>query len=97
MDGAELLTRVSKLCPGAARIVLSGHMDESAAMRAAGVAHRYLTKPCPAEQMEATLTSTFDLQALLRNDRIRMSLGGAVTLPSSPKLYHELNRLPADD
>jgi HD-like signal output (HDOD) protein len=96
MDGAELLTRVSKLCHGAARIVLSGHMDESAAMRAAGVAHRYLTKPCPAEQMEATLTSTFDLQALLRNERIRMSLGGAVTLPSSPKLYHELNRLLAD-
>jgi len=93
MDGAEFLTRVSKSCPGAARIVLSGHMDESAAMRAAGVAHRYLTKPCPAELMEATLTRTFELQALLCDDRIRKSLGGAVTLPSSPKLYQELNRL----
>jgi HD-like signal output (HDOD) protein/ActR/RegA family two-component response regulator len=93
MDGSELLSRVAKLCPGAARIVLSGHMDEAAAMRAAGVAHRYLTKPCPTEMMEATLTRTFELQALLRDDRIRNCLGGAVTLPSSPKLYQELNSL----
>lgn len=93
MDGAELLTRVSKACPGAARIVLSGHMDESAAMRAAGVAHRYLTKPCPAELMEGTLIRTFELQALLRNEHIRVTLGSAVVLPSSPKLYQELNRL----
>jgi HD-like signal output (HDOD) protein/ActR/RegA family two-component response regulator len=93
MDGAELLTRVAKQCPGAARIVLSGHMDESAAMRAAGVAHRYLTKPCPPETMEATLTRTLELQALLRDQRIRSVLGGAVTLPPSPKLYQELNRL----
>jgi len=93
MDGAELLTRVSKQCPGAARIVLSGHMDESAAMRAAGVAHRYLTKPCPPETMEATLTRTLELQALLRDQRIRSVLGASVTLPPSPKLYQELNQL----
>ncbi len=93
MDGAELLTRVAKQCPGAARIVLSGHMDESAAMRAAGVAHRYLTKPCPPERMEAALARTLELQELLRDQRIRNVLGGAVTLPPSPKLYQELNRL----
>jgi HD-like signal output (HDOD) protein len=93
MDGAELLMRVAKACPGAARIVLSGHMDENAAMRAAGVAHRYLTKPCPPETMEATLARTFELQALLRDERIRTSLGGTVNLPASPKLYQELNRL----
>ena len=63
------------------------------AMRAAGVAHRYLTKPCPSETIEATLTRTLELQALLRDERVRNSLGGPVTLPASPKLYQELNRL----
>ncbi len=86
-------SRGQAMPPGAARIVLSGHMDESAAMRAAGVAHRYLTKPCPPETMEAMLTRTLELQALLRDQRIRSVLGGAVTLPPSPKLYQELNRL----
>jgi HD-like signal output (HDOD) protein len=96
MDGAELLMRVAKNCPRAARIVLSGHMDENAAMRAAGVAHRYLTKPCPSETIEGTLVRTLELQALLRDERIRTSLGGAVTLPASPKLYQALNNLLAN-
>jgi len=46
MDGAELLSRLSRVAPGAVRVVLSGHTQEEAGARAALVAHRFLSKPC---------------------------------------------------
>lgn len=56
MDGAELLAEVRRLQPAAARIVLSGHSELDAALRTAGVAHRFLDKPCDG----ATLVGVVD-------------------------------------
>ena len=40
MDGLQLLERVKALYPDMTRIVLSGHTDQAAVMRLAGIAHQ---------------------------------------------------------
>jgi HD-like signal output (HDOD) protein/ActR/RegA family two-component response regulator len=96
MDGAEFLRRVELLQPQAARIVLSGQMEESAAMRAATVAHRFLTKPCEPAALEAAICRTLDLRDLLGSEDLRRCLGGMVTLPSLPAACLALNRVLSD-
>jgi putative nucleotidyltransferase with HDIG domain len=91
MDGAEFLSKASKLCPGATRIVLSGHMEESSLARAAITAHRYLTKPCTNELLCGAIARSLELRALLQNEHIRASVGGIESLPSVPSVYRALS------
>jgi putative nucleotidyltransferase with HDIG domain len=91
MDGAEFLSKASKLCPGATRIVLSGHMEESSLARAAITAHRYLTKPCTNELLSSSISRSLELRALLRNEHIRASIGGIESLPTVPSVYRTLS------
>jgi HD-like signal output (HDOD) protein len=51
MDGAELLTQVSRHHPATARVVLSGHTEQEAAVRASVVGHRFLNKPCDGDAL----------------------------------------------
>ncbi|MEI8257497.1 MAG: response regulator [Deltaproteobacteria bacterium] len=96
MDGAALLTRVKLECPGTARIVLSGHADRDAIMRAMPVAQQFLCKPCDPVELRAALARTHGLQCLLGNDVIREAVGSVDKLPSVPRTYVELTRLAAD-
>jgi HD-like signal output (HDOD) protein len=91
MNGAELLARVATLRPEAARVVLSGQMDETAAVRAASVAHRFLTKPCDAKTLEATIVQALELHNWLSSERLQRCIGTLETLPSLPQAYHALN------
>jgi putative nucleotidyltransferase with HDIG domain len=91
MDGAEFLSKASKLCPGATRIVLSGHMEESMLARAAITAHRYLTKPCANELLSSSISRSLELRALLQNEHIRASIGGIESLPTVPSVYRALS------
>jgi len=97
MDGAEVLLRAASLQPEAARIVLSGQTEESAATRAATVAHRFLTKPCEPELLEATITRTLELKALLGSEQLRQLIGGMAALPSLPSACIALNRALANE
>jgi HD-like signal output (HDOD) protein len=92
MDGAELLARVAELRPEAARIILSGQMDELGAVRAASVAHRFLSKPCDAKVVEAVITQALDLHGWMRSDLLRSRIGGVESLPSLPQAYLALNQ-----
>jgi putative nucleotidyltransferase with HDIG domain len=90
MDGAEFLSKASKLCPGATRIVLSGHMEESSLARAAITAHRYLTKPCSNDLLSSSISRSLELRALFGNEHIRASVGGIESLPTVPSVYRAL-------
>jgi HD-like signal output (HDOD) protein len=92
VDGAELLRRVRDLQPGALRVVLSGQMDESAAVRAAATAHRFLAKPCDSEALIATLARALELRARLTSDEMRRCVGGIAGLPSPPASCVALDR-----
>lgn len=90
MDGAELLTRVKNGYPRAGRLVLSGHADREALVRAAAVAHQYLSKPCDPAQLRQVVQRTCQLQDLLHHDAIVDIIGRIDTLPSLPSAYFEL-------
>lgn len=97
MDGAEFLSRATLLQPQAARIVLSGQMDEASTTRAATVAHRFLAKPCDHEVLEATIISTLRLESLLNSAHIRGCVSGMASLPSLPKACVALNQTLKND
>lgn len=92
MDGAEFLAQVTSIQPETVRIVLSGQMDETAASRAAQVAHRFLAKPCDIATLDATIARTLAMRALLISPAIRVAIGGMGTLPSPPKTCLTLQR-----
>lgn len=90
MDGATLLRHVQLEYPSAARIVLSGHADQEAMVRALPVAHQFLSKPCDADVLRTVIERTCTLQALLDDEAIRKIVGRLDKLPSVPKCYLEL-------
>jgi len=58
MDGAALLTHVRDHYPGTARIVLSGHAERDAIVRALPVTHQFLNKPCDAVTLRSVVERT---------------------------------------
>jgi HD-like signal output (HDOD) protein/CheY-like chemotaxis protein len=92
MDGASVLAKAATLQPQAVRMILSGEMDESSAARAAGVAHRFLAKPCDSETLVEIITRALELKALLHSDRMRECVGGMSKLPSMPRTCQLLNQ-----
>jgi HD-like signal output (HDOD) protein len=90
MDGATLLRHVKADHPGVVRIVLSGHAERAAMVRALSGAHQFLSKPCEADSLRAALERTCALRDLLGNDVIRRAAGQLDRLPSAPAAYWEL-------
>lgn len=91
MNGAAFLSQASKLCPGATRIVLSGHAEEASLARAATTAHCYLPKPCSNELLCESIARALELQMLLCSESIRACVGGIESLPTVPSVYRELS------
>ena len=96
IDGATLLGRVQAEHPSTVRIVLSGHAELEAALRAVPVAHQFLCKPCQAETLREVVTRACGLQALLDDATLQETLGGIDTIPALPRVYNELVAALAD-
>jgi len=92
MDGAELLAQVQVKYAKAVRIVLSGHSELEAALRAVPVAHQFLSKPCGAEELESVISRACNLQALINDEAVQSAIGNIERLPAAPQIYAELNR-----
>src|SRR5215469_14377703 len=71
MDGIELLEHVQKQFPKMIRIVLSGYFEREAALRAAGVAHQYLAKPCDPARLRETINNLSRSTAILTSETAR--------------------------
>jgi HD-like signal output (HDOD) protein len=87
MDGAALLREVMQRHPRTVRLVLSGHGERESVLRAAGVAHRYLAKPCSAEELRGAIDAVAALDELLADGRLRSLASRMKSLPSVPELY----------
>ncbi|HVU00470.1 MAG TPA: response regulator [Polyangiaceae bacterium] len=96
MDGATLLARVKAEYPSVARLILSGHAEQEAVLRALPVAHQFLSKPCDASVLRSAIERTHRVSALLDDDGIRSIIGRLERLPSVPSTYLELTRAAAD-
>ena len=90
MDGATLLRKVQQDYPSVARLVLSGHAEREAVVRALPVAHQFLSKPCDVQVLRDVIERTCTLQALLHDDTVRTIVGRLDRLPSVPRCYLEL-------
>jgi putative nucleotidyltransferase with HDIG domain len=90
MDGWQLLTEVRKLHPQTVRLILSGHAEAKSIMRAVGVAHQYLAKPCESAAIKSAIVQTLKLRHLISNDQLVALVGQVSTLPSAPKAFQEI-------
>src|SRR5205823_2460457 len=92
MNGIDLLARTQELYPGVVRIVLSGQSDRDLMLKSAFNAHQYLSKPCDAAALTATIARAVALKATFTDKSLQALVSGAGTLPSIPSLYDELMR-----
>jgi HD-like signal output (HDOD) protein len=90
MSGAELLTQVLERYPNTVRIMLSGTVEHDAVLRSAATAHQYLSKPCDATTLRATLDAALRIRSMLASPRLRTLISRMTSLPSLPTVYAEL-------
>jgi len=72
MDGATLLAKVCSLYPDTIRILLTGESGRDAIVSAVnkGQIFRFLTKPCPAEDLLACVEAAVDQYRLVTAERV---------------------------
>ena len=93
MSGFELLEEVQKKHPEIVRIILSGYTQFETAVRAMGLAHQFLTKPCDADKLKETLSRALLLRKILTQDSLASVITEMKSLPSLPDLYLKLQEL----
>ena len=96
MDGATLLGHIRDRYPSTARIVLSGYAESALATRAVPVAHRFLTKPCNAAELQATIERVCTLQEILGAPELQKVVGAVSELPSLSSTYASLTQAVRD-
>lgn len=89
-DGIELLDLIRKQYPGMVRIILSGHSDQVATLRATGVAHQYLAKPCESNDLQSAIERSVALRRELGDPDLAAAIASTKTLPPAPQVYEEL-------
>ncbi len=87
MDGAQLLCEVRQKHPETVRIILSGQSDQESILRSVGPAHQFLSKPCPPELLQATISRACALRDRMRNRDLQQLISQVQTLPSLPGVY----------
>jgi len=96
MDGATLLSHVRAEHPSVVRIILTGHAELEATLRAMPVAHSFLTKPCKPSVLQETVRRCCALRTLLDSEELRTLVGGVGSLPARPEVYAQLTEAIAD-
>jgi HD-like signal output (HDOD) protein len=92
IDGATLLTRIQRDYPATVRIMLSGHADHEAIVRALPALHQLLSKPCDVKTLRGAIERAMDLEALAHDAAIREVICKLDKLPSPPDVYLDLTR-----
>ena len=90
MDGATLLNEVAVRYPSMARLVLSGHAELEAILRAVRPAHQFLAKPCDPKMLEQALNRILTVRLDDRQNAICNRLGAHRRLPSPKERITEL-------
>jgi CheY-like chemotaxis protein len=84
MDGIQFLRRVREESPDTIRMILSGQADLQATIAAVNEGHifRFLTKPCPSDQLMSAIEGGFEQYRLIRAEKMLLedTLSGAVKM-----------------
>lgn len=92
MNGAELLEQVKERFPQTVRVILSGHSEKDAVLRSTRCTHQYLSKPCDADMLRATLERSFVLSDRLFGEGLRELIVGLDSVPTLPNVYADVRR-----
>ena len=92
-DGAEFLARVREHSPKTVRLILSGHTSPELSMKCVGLAHQFLSKPCDAGTLRATLARVTQDSFAEGSARIMELVVQLEDLPSLPSIFCEIVRL----
>lgn len=90
MNGAELLEVVQREYPDTIRLILSGQAETESVMKALGVSHQFLSKPCDAEILQGTISRAFALRDLAGSNSVKALVARINKLPALPATYQEL-------
>lgn len=103
MDGAEFLAKAKKKSPNSIRILLTGHSDLDSAIAAInkGQIFRFLSKPCPQDELQDALKSAIRQHRLMNTERdlLQNTLRGSIELLSEllaivkPNIFSNFNRI----
>ena len=93
MDGLELLTEIRNRFPDTVRMILSGYSAPQAALSAVGVAHRFLSKPCDAVELETAIERVCLLRDVLSGKEFQKMIGAIGPLPSLSETFYALTKL----
>ena len=90
MSGAELLEVVQREYPDTIRLILSGQAETESVMKALGVSHQFLSKPCDADILQGTIARAFTLRDLAGNPAVKTLVARINKLPTLPATYQRL-------
>ncbi len=90
MNGAELLEVVQREYPDTIRLILSGQAETESVMKALGVSHQFLSKPCDAEVLQGTISRAFALRDLAGSEQVKGLVARINKLPTLPSSYQKL-------
>ena len=90
MNGAELLRRAVEIQPETVRIVLSGEVGTSLVYETLGNAHRFLSKPVAADDLQQAIGSSVSMRSYLNDERLLKTVNGIKELPTVPVIYEDL-------
>ena len=90
MNGAELLEVVQREYPDTIRLILSGQAETESVMKALGVSHQFLSKPCDAEVLQGTISRAFALRDLAGSEQVKTLVARINKLPTLPTSYQKL-------
>ncbi len=90
MNGAELLEVVQRDYPDTIRLILSGQAETESVMKALGVSHQFLSKPCDADILQGTITRAFALRDLAGSEQVKALVARINKLPTLPTSYQRL-------
>jgi CheY-like chemotaxis protein/HD-like signal output (HDOD) protein len=97
MDGAELLTHVSRLHPEVARVVLSGHIEAESVFKVAVAGHRFLSKPSDADSVIDVIEQLLVRTSSSHQREARRIAGGVRSIPTLPENTEGIIALLAPD
>jgi DNA-binding NarL/FixJ family response regulator len=84
MNGAQFLAKVREQAPDTVRMILSGQADLQATIAAVndGQIYRFLSKPCPSDQLAAAVADGLNQYRLLTAEKVLLkeTLNGAVQM-----------------
>lgn len=90
MDGVTLLDALRDRFPQTIRFVLSGQSEAEAGLRAAGVAHQFLSKPTDGPTLIAAIENALDLRERLGGKAVVALVASLTAIPALPGSYREL-------